>query len=67
MTFFELLLTSVILIFFIVTYLIIPLVLAYFLIKRKWMTERIRMFFGYSLAMNVAVIVIFVLVRIFFG
>lgn len=67
MNFFDLLLTIIILSFFIIMYLVVPSVIAYFLIKRKWMTERTRIVFGYCLSINVAVIVIFVLIRIWFG
>ncbi len=66
MGFFDLLLAGLILIFFILLFIVMPSIIAFFLIKRKWMRERTRIIFGLALAANIAIILILVIIRLFF-
>ncbi len=47
--------------------IIVPLIVSYILLKRRWISDKLRAFFSIVLILNVALVSILVIIRLIYG
>jgi hypothetical protein len=63
LTFLDVALTILFLLIILLLYIVTPLVLAIFLLKKRWMNNRLKTFFGIILIINIIGYIVLILIK----
>ena len=61
--FFDMASTVLLFVIVLTMYVAIPIILSYYLIKKKWMNDRLKLFFGIMLILNIVGYIVLALVK----